>query len=427
MKPGFKQTEVGVIPEDWEISTIGQFSKCYSGGTPSTSQLQFYGGEIPWITSSDLNSRIITDVLGRITQAGLDNSSAKIVDAGTLLLALYGATAGVCAVCDIRGAINQAVLAIIPRNISTPFLYHQLQLRKNALISTFTQGGQPNLSGEIVKGFSVMLPPTTAEQEVIAEALGDADALIESLERLVAKKRDIKQGAMQELLTARRRLPGFSSPNTKFKQSHVGAIPEDWGLVPLVELVDPGRSIRYGIVQPGDYDPQGRFMIRGQDYSEVKGWAKPSEVFRVSPKIEERYRNARVKTGDLIMTIVGYCGHVEIVPAWLDAANLTQTTARIAIRPDRAVSAYCKYVLLSPIGRNQVAAYIKGAAQPGLNCGDLEQFFITLPSIPEQAAIASSLSAMDEEIIVLEEKMAKARMIKQGMMQELLTGRIRLK
>jgi type I restriction enzyme S subunit len=167
-------------------------------------------------------------------------------------------------------------------------------------------------------------------------------------------------------------------------------------------------------------------MIRGQDYSEVKGWATPTDVFRVSPGIEERYRNARVKTGDLIMTIVGYCGHVEMIPSWLDGANLTQTTVRIAIQPDKAVSAFCKYVLLSPTGRNQVASYIKGAAQPGLNCGDVEKFLLPVPPLSEQTAIAEVLSDMDAELEALEQRRDKTRALKQGMMQELLTGRTRL-
>jgi type I restriction enzyme S subunit len=115
-----------------------------------------------------------------------------------------------------------------------------------------------------------------------------------------------------------------------------------------------------------------------------------------------------------------------MVPAWLDGANLTQTTARIAIRNAKAVSDYCKYFLLSPFGRNQVTAYMKGAAQPGLNCGDIERFFVLLPPHSEQTAIADVLIGMDTEIEALEQRLSKTRHLQQAMMQELLTGRIRL-
>ncbi|MDB4506767.1 restriction endonuclease subunit S, partial [Akkermansiaceae bacterium] len=286
-------------------------------------------------------------------------------------------------------------------------------------------GGTPYITRDTITESLIPLPPTKAEQEAIAEALSDADALIESLEQLIAKKRQIKQGAMQELLTGKNRLPGFSG-NADLVETELGFFPKDWDMRKLRSLVDPTRGIRYGIVQPGEYDPSGRYMIRGQDYSEAKGWAHPSEVFRVSEPIERRYRNARVKAGDLIMTIVGYCGHIESIPEWLDGANLTQTTARIAIREGEAAAAFCKYQLQSPVGMGQVASFIKGAAQPGLNCGDVEEFQLCLPSYDEQTAIATILSDMDAEIAALETKLAKARQVKQGMMQELLTGNIRL-
>ena len=167
-------------------------------------------------------------------------------------------------------------------------------------------------------------------------------------------------------------------------------------------------------------------MIRGQDYSAVNGWASPEDVFRVSHSVEHRYRNARVKAGDLIMTIVGYCGHIEQIPEWLDGANLTQTTARISIDDSRANSSFCKYALQSSYGARQVAEHLKGAAQPGLNIGDVEKFLIPLPLLDEQIAIAEALSDMDAEITALETQRAKTAQLKQGMMQELLTGRIRL-
>ena len=126
------------------------------------------------------------------------------------------------------------------------------------------------------------------------------------------------------------------------------------------------------------------------------------------------------------MTIVGYAGHVEMVPAWLTGANLTQTTARIAISSDRAVPAYCKYFLQSEVGRRQVATYLKGAAQPGLNVGDVAKFLVWLPRADEQRAIAAALEDADAGIKVTESRLAKARAVKDGMMQQLLSGRTRL-
>lgn len=202
-------------------------------------------------------------------------------------------------------------------------------------------------------------------------------------------------------------------------------IPAHWGVGLLGDLVDPARTIRYGIVQPGKNDINGRYMIRGQDYS--KGWVDPSELFRVSPAVEEPFANARVQTGDVLITIVGAStGRVALVPPWLNGANLTQTTARVALRTDRVDSTYCSYILASAIGSKQVANYLKGAAQPGLNCGDIEKFLIPLPSIPEQRAIAGALSDVDALLDGLERLIAKKGDLRQATMQQLLTGKTRL-
>ncbi|MDH1897329.1 restriction endonuclease subunit S [Aeromonas mytilicola] len=202
---GTKPSELGEIPEDWEVGAIGDSCRTYSGGTPSTSNKNFYGGGIKWITSSDLNQGVIHDVAGRITDAGLNGSSAKLVEAHTLLIALYGATAGVCAITRISAAINQAVLAIVPAEHNSEYLFYWFTRHKEVIIETYTQGGQPNLSGDIVRSIKLAFPPVN-EQTAIATILSDMDAEIQALEQRLGKTLQIKQGMMQELLTGKTRL-----------------------------------------------------------------------------------------------------------------------------------------------------------------------------------------------------------------------------
>ena len=190
---------------EWETKRLGDIASCFSGGTPPTEVAAYYCGEIPWITSGDLNKEYITEVEGRISHAGLTNSSAQMIEANTLLIALYGATSGVTAISKISAAINQAVLAIVPHHNNTVFLYFKFRLLKDWLISTYTQGGQPNLSGDIVKSVELSLPPLP-EQAAIAEVLSDMDAEIVTLEARLVKAQLVKQGMMQELLTGRIRL-----------------------------------------------------------------------------------------------------------------------------------------------------------------------------------------------------------------------------
>ncbi|MBR30775.1 MAG: restriction endonuclease subunit S [Spirochaetaceae bacterium] len=202
-------------------------------------------------------------------------------------------------------------------------------------------------------------------------------------------------------------------------------MPADWQIAELRDVVDPEHKIRYGIIQPGKYDSTGRYMVRGQDYS--FGWVAESQLFRVSAPIETRYKNARLAPGDVLMTIVGAnTGHVAVVPDWLGGANITQTTARIRTNRARMNNRFCLYFFQSSAGKRVVQNFIKGNAQPGLNIRDVEIIHVPLPPLPEQQAIAEALGDVDALIESLEKLITKKRLIKQGAMQELLTGKRRL-
>ena len=190
---------------EWEVKRLGDIARVFSGGTPPTAVTSYYGGDIPWITSGDLNKSTIWDVEGRITAHGLENSSAKMIAENTLLIALYGATSGITAISRIQAAINQAVLAIIPKADDSVYLFFKLSYLKDWIISTYTQGGQPNLSGDIVKSIELSLP-AVSEQIAIATVLSDMDAEITELEAQLAKARAVKQGMMHQLLTGKIRL-----------------------------------------------------------------------------------------------------------------------------------------------------------------------------------------------------------------------------
>lgn len=190
---------------EWKKKQLGEIADCYSGGTPLTSNSHYYNGDIFWITSGDLNQRYIKNVKGKITTLGLNNSAAKMVNNGTLLIALYGATAGVTAITRIDAAINQAILAIIPKYDQVDFLFHYFELKKGWLINTYTQGGQPNLSGDIIKSIEILIP-ALEEQTAISNILSNMDIELYALEQQLTKARNLKQGMMQELLTGRIRL-----------------------------------------------------------------------------------------------------------------------------------------------------------------------------------------------------------------------------
>ena len=403
VKKGYKRTEIGVIPADWEAVPLGRLAGCFSGGTPSTVNPRYYGGEIAWITSSDLNKRRIHGVRGRITAEGLANSSAKLVDKGTLLLAMYGATAGVCAVSEIQAAINQAVLAIVPRSASTEFLFQQLLLLKERYIRSYTQGGQPNFSAEIVKSFLVSLPPL-AEQKAIAEALSDVDDLIASLERLIAKKRDIKAATMGQLLTGRTRLPGFTG---------------EWARKRLGEIAD--------IISGG--------TPRTNEPSYWNGgikWCTPSDITRCARRYltdtERTISRSGLKESGAALLPVGallLCSRATIGELKIAGTPIStnQGFKSLVCRPGTS-NEFLYYKLLTM--KQQMVERAFGSTFLEISTRNVFALEVAAPPIEEQTAIAAVLSDMDAEIEALESRLAKTRMLKQGMMQELLTGRTRL-
>jgi len=191
--------------EDWVEMTLGDRCSFFSGGTPNTSIQEYYNGYIPFITSSDLNKTYISYVPNNISQNGLNNSSAKVVNEGTVLVALYGATAGITAITYIKGAINQAVLAILPKYDLEKFIYFQLTYLKNWIVGTFIQGGQGNLNASTFKDLILKFPNTSYQKEIV-DILDTLVEEIEHLESTLFKYQSIKQGMMQNLLTGKIRL-----------------------------------------------------------------------------------------------------------------------------------------------------------------------------------------------------------------------------
>jgi type I restriction enzyme S subunit len=180
--------------EEWEPRTLGSVCRSFSGGTPSTSQPEYYGGDIPFIRSGEIG-RDRTELF--LTQAGLSNSAAKIVVKGDVLVALYGANSGDVALAKIDGAINQAILCLKSKE-SNGFIYQFLSFKKDWVVATYLQGGQGNLSGEIVKSISVCFP-APEEQQRIADCLTSLDDLIAAQTHKLEALKTHKKGLMQQL------------------------------------------------------------------------------------------------------------------------------------------------------------------------------------------------------------------------------------
>lgn len=420
MKLGYKQTDLGVIPEEWEIRSIGAICKLINGRGFKPFEWQRDG--LPIIRIQNLNGSDEFNFYSGPYDKKLE------VQTGQLLFAWSGSRGtsfGPHVWNGTLGLLNYHTWKVQVREaeVAPDFFLHKLRQ-----ITAFVEGSAHGASALVhvqkwqMEGFELALPPTKAEQEAIAEALSDADALIESLEQLLAKKRHIKQGAMQELLTGKRRLPGFPV-NLALKQSEVGFIPADWQVTRLGELLI--RPPSYGINAPAiPFDQRHPTYLRITDINEAGRFCDASKV-SVSHAFSANYV---LDDGDIVFARTG----ASVGKSYLydrHDGELVFAGFLIRVQPDaeKLNPFYLKYFCHSSLYWKWIQLNSMRSGQPGINGREYASLPIPIPpTLTEQAEIAQVLSDMDADAMALEAKLTKARTIKQGMMQELLTGRIRL-
>lgn len=386
---GYKQTEVGVIPEDWECQILDELAKRGSGHTPNKKIPEYWNGSIKWISLRDsdvLDNLFIEDTAVKISKKGLDNSSAVLHPAGTVVLS-RDAGVGKSAIIKYEMAVSQHFMAWQCKSyLNNKFLYFYLQSKKNeferiAMGSTIKTIGLPYFK-------ELKIPkPSIEEQQAIAEALSDADALIESLEQLIAKKRQIKQGAMQELLTGQRRLPGFSG---EWIQQRLGDI---------AHIKTGGRN-NQDKVENGEFP----FFVRSATVERINTFTYDCEAILVP---------GEGGIGSIFHYIFGKFDVHQRVYA------ITQFVGNVSGK-------FIYYYMKTYFGQHAMENSVK-ATVDSLRLPTFQDFVVKLPSsLEEQIEIASILSEMEQELEMLEARLQKAQTIKKAMMQELLTGRIRL-
>lgn len=412
VKPGYKQTEVGYIPEDWEVKQIDELAPFVTSG--SRGWAAFYSDRgSPFIRISNLSRSDIQLDLGdlRFVNIAAEDSEAARTQLrdGDILISItadIGIVGYVTAKLPKPAYINQHIALVRLDSTATDsrfVSYFLASENPQRLFRALTDSGaKAGMNLTTVQQVRIALPPTNAEQQSIAEALSGADALIESLERLLAKKHQLKQGAMQELLTGKKRLPGFES-KPGYKQTELGVIPEDWGLEfveDLAKITTGGRNTQDRI-DDGEYP----FFVRSQAIERINSYSFEGE--------------AVLTAGDGVGT--GKVFHY--VRGKFDAH---QRVYRIADFGER-LDGYFFYLYFSSHFYSRIMQMTAKSSVDSVRREMIARMRVPLPPTKrEQTAIAAILSDMEAEIAALEAKVAKARQLKQGMMQELLTGRIRL-
>lgn len=425
---GYKQTEVGIIPEDWTVanlSAITEHSRPISYGIVQTGPLIVNG--VPCIRVVDISDgKIKRDNLITTTKEISDSYRRTILKDGDLIIPLRGKVGEVGLVDgDLIGAnLTRGVALIAPqKDYASEFIKQYLSNRSSAdrLLSSMNGSALQEITIETLRRFSIALPIDVKEQTAIGNVLSDSDALIDALEQLIAKKQAIKTAAMQQLLTGRTRLPQFAlrpdGTPKGYKTSELGQIPEDWEAISLSALCD----VRDGTHDSPKYQENGIPLVTSKNIVEDILDLSQVSLISVEDALEINKRS-KVDKGDIIMSMIGTVGSAVLL---IDEPLFCIKNVAL-FKPRRAIGSYLVQVIRSQQFQKKLEDSMDGGIQKFVSLGTLRSMEIVLPSSDEQTAIATILSDMDSELTALEQKLAKARDVKQGMMQQLLTGRIRL-
>lgn len=383
---GYKQTEVEVIPKDWEVKKLGEIAIVATGNTPPTKDQANYGSDYFFVSPADLGKgKYITDTEKKLSEKGFEIS--RRFPKNSILFTCIGSTIGKSGIAPKELTSNQQINAIFPSdNFCTDYLFYALSLLSVKIKSLAGEQAVPIINKTEFGQTLIPLPPTKAEQTAIAAALSDADALIQSLEKLIAKKRNIKQGAMQELLKPK----------------------DGWMVKTLEESTHCLDNLRIPL------NESQRAMMKGDiPYCGANGILDYINDYCIDDDIiliaEDGGYFDEYAHRPIAYKMSGKCwvnNHAHILKAKEDMSQ--------------------DFIFYSLVHKN-ILRFLASGTRAKLNKSEMYKIEIDAPpTVEAQTRIATILSDMDAEIEALGKKLAKYRQIKQGMMQELLTGRIRL-
>ena len=408
LKPGYKQTEVGVIPEDWDVVLLDSVARRASGHTPDKTHPEYWGGDIKWVSLADsqrLDNLYISETAATITPEGIANSSANLLPAGSCIVS-RDAGVGKSAILAEPMAVSQHFMAwnCGPR-LSNHYLYFLLQAMKPELERIAIGNTIKTIGLPYFKALRIQLP-SIEEQNSIASALTDIDQFIRRLERSIAKKQGIKQAAMHELLTGKRRLPGFEGEWEVKRLGDVGEIKS--GGTPSTSQ----RAFWDGGVPW--CTPTDITALDGRKYLTTTARTISSSGLQASSA-------EIIPPQSLIMTTRATIGECAI-----NTLPMTTNQGFKNMVPSPVVGIEFLYYLMST-QKQRLISLCGGSTFLEIGKKELSAYEIRLPlDRLEQDAISSTLSAIDDELQALEASLGKAENLKQGMMQQLLTGKIRL-
>ena len=408
---GYKEYEFGIIPKDWEIKKIGEiFDDLKGGSTPSRKIEKYYTGNIPWITSGELKYKTIYSTVENITEEAVSDTNLKIYVEGTFFIAITGleaeGTRGSCAITGVKATTNQSCMAFQPKNnFSNLYLYYWYCLYGDYIGLQYTQGTkQQSLNNKIVSDIEIPVPELKEQQKIVS-ILSSIDEKIEITDNVIEKTKELKKGLMQRLFTK-----GIG--HDRFKNTEIGSIPEDWAVKKLSEVSEfnNGKSHEKNISEFGDY------IVVNSKFISTEGKIKKYTNDNICP----------LEKGDIVMVMSDLPNGKALGKCYLiETDSVYSLNQRIcSLKSIEVDIVYLFYYL----NRNKYfLKYDDGVKQTNLRKSEVLDCPVLIPCFNEQKQIASILSSIDEKIDKYESKKEKLQELKKGLMQKLLTGKIRVK
>ena len=421
VRPSSKCPDVGVIPDEWEVVELKGLADIQRGASPRPiGSPSWYdkNSNVGWVRISDVSAsdgKYLKRTDDYFSQKGISRS--RYLPSGSLIMSIC-ATVGMPVITKIDACIHDGFVGFTKiQRADQEFLYYKLKQLEPAFKSMGQTGSQANLNSELVRICKVALPHLP-EQRAIATTLSDVDIFLAKLDQLIVKKHDFKQAAMQQLLTGKKRLPGFSG---------------EWGRKALDELFtfSGGLSASREQLSEKGYC----YLHYGDIHGSTKTYVDVRSEYQDIPKLDipiKRVSTASLlEDGDVVFVDAseddeGASRHVVIVNTEGIPFISGLHTIVAKDKGNDLAHQYRRYCFQTTAVKAQFRYYAVGTKVTGISKTNIAKIVLPVPSLPEQSAIAAVLSDMDAEIAELERNVAKTRLIKQGMMQELLTGKIRI-
>ncbi|HWC53691.1 MAG TPA: restriction endonuclease subunit S [Chitinophagaceae bacterium] len=405
--------------KDWEIKSIEEIAKTTSGGTPSRTNKSYYTGNILWVKSGELDDNYISDTEEKITEEAVINSSAKIFQKGTVLMAMYGATVGKTAILKVPATTNQAVCGMIPnpKECNNEFLRFQLMYKREDFLKQRYGGAQPNISQTIIRTFDILLPPLP-EQSKIAYILSTVQKAIEQQDKLIRHTTELKKALMQKLFTE-------GTKGEKQKQTEIGLVPESWEVQPFENTGDVVYGIQAAVAS--NLKPIGHKILTNKNITlEGKIDLEKINYFELTSK---RHFDTILKKGDLLFNWrSGSKEHVGKTAIFdLEDAEYVHSSFILRIRVNKNHNAkflfyYLNY--LREIGYYQKVQTFSINAK--FNKSAINSMPIALPKRNVQDLIANTIEAIDNKIDNQKNNYNIKNSMFKTLLHELMTGERRV-